>query len=363
MWRLWRGFTPNTPADLCLGIESSCDETALALVVGGRLLGQVLASQADLHAIFGGVVPELASREHGRCLGPLLDDLLSQTRSTLQQVRAVAVARGPGLLGSLLVGVAFAKGLALGLAKPLIGVNHLHAHLLINGLDAPIPWPALGLVVSGGHTDLYLMQSPWELTRLGRALDDAAGETFDKVGAAVGLPYPAGPQMDKLARGAGRPLARLPRPYLHNENLDFSFSGLKTAAIQLARQGGLTQDGAENTRQMAAFCLALNESIAETLAAKVERALGLCPEVKGLCLGGGVAANQLLRRRLEELAHAKGIQFMAPSPALCADNAVMIAYAGSLLLRQGLGHDLGLEAVPRGRPVPDDLLLLAERSP
>ncbi|MCL2123838.1 MAG: tRNA (adenosine(37)-N6)-threonylcarbamoyltransferase complex transferase subunit TsaD, partial [Desulfovibrionaceae bacterium] len=183
---------------LCLGIESSCDETALALVHDGTLVDAVLASQADMHALFGGVVPELASREHYRFMGPLYDQLMSRNGLTAAELDVVAVARGPGLLGSLLVGVAFAKALALGTHARFVGVNHLHAHLLAVGLQESIPWPCLGLVVSGGHTEIYRMESPMRFTRLGRSLDDAAGEAFDKIAKLLGLPYPGGIHLDAL---------------------------------------------------------------------------------------------------------------------------------------------------------------------
>lgn len=215
---------------LCLGIESSCDETALALVEDGRLLGSVLASQSNVHALFGGVVPELASREHYRYVGPLFDELMQRCGTKPADLDLVAAARGPGLLGSLLVGVAFAKTLALGLGAPFLGVNHLHAHLLAVGLEHELVFPALGLLVSGGHTHLYRLESPWRCLLLGRTLDDAAGEAFDKVGKLLGLAYPGGQLLDALARTGAASPKLFPRPYLDNDNLDFSFSGLKTAA-------------------------------------------------------------------------------------------------------------------------------------
>ena len=215
---------------LCLGIESSCDETALALVENGRLLASVLASQADVHALFGGVVPELASREHYRYIGPLFDELMRRCRCRSADIDLVSVARGPGLLGSLLVGVAFAKGLALGLGVPFLGLNHLHAHLLAVGLERELSFPCLGLLVSGGHTHIYRLEAPWRCLPLGRTLDDAAGEAFDKVGKLLGLAYPGGGLMDALATAGKADAGLFPRPYLDNDNLDFSFSGLKTAA-------------------------------------------------------------------------------------------------------------------------------------
>ena len=216
---------------LCLGIESSCDETALALVRDGRPLGAELATQADLHSLFGGVVPELASREHYRFIGALYDKLMRSCGVTLRDVDVIAVTRGPGLLGALLVGTAFAKGLALGANKPVLAIHPLHAHLLAAGLEHELTYPSLGLLVSGGHTHIYRINAPDALTLLGRTLDDAAGEACDKFAKMLGLPYPGGVLLDALAcRGEADPTL-FPRPYTRNANLDFSFSGLKTAAL------------------------------------------------------------------------------------------------------------------------------------
>ena len=216
---------------LCLGIESSCDETALALVRDGRPLGAELATQADLHSLFGGVVPELASREHYRFIGALYDKLMRSCGVTLRDVDVIAVTRGPGLLGALLVGTAFAKGLALGANKPVLAINHLHAHLLAAGLEHELTYPSLGLLVSGGHTHIYRINAPDALTLLGRTLDDAAGEACDKFAKMLGLPYPGGVLLDALAcRGEADPTL-FPRPYTRNANLYFSFIGLKTSSL------------------------------------------------------------------------------------------------------------------------------------
>lgn len=344
---------------ICLGIETSCDETALALTRQGRLLAAVLASQIDLHAIFGGVVPELASREHQRFIGPLFDELLRRAQICPQDIDLIAVTRGPGLLGSLLIGTAFAKGLALSLGKPIIGVNHLHAHLLAAGLDPNrdqrLEFPALGLVVSGGHTEIYRMDSPWQFSRLGRTLDDAAGETFDKVGHALGLPYPAGRALNELAQKALSPIASLPRPYIDNDNLDFSFSGLKTAAINLAHEFGISATVKEQNK-LASFSLAFNEAIACTLREKTKRALNRHPDISTLYLAGGVAANSIIRAELTDLMRNRKGSMFAPDLSLCGDNAAMIAYAGWLLHKHGMRHNLDFEAIPRGRPIPDDFI-------
>lgn len=347
---------------LCLGIESSCDETALALVEDGRLVEAVLASQANLHALFGGVVPELASREHYRFIGALFDELMRRGDRPASRIDLVAVSRGPGLLGSLLVGVAFAKGLALGLGKPLLGVNHLHAHLFAVGLEKPLRFPAMGLLVSGGHTHLYRLESPWDCRLLGRTLDDAAGEAFDKVGKFLGLAYPGGKLMDALARaGTPRP-SMFPRPYVDNDNLDFSFSGLKTAATSLAAQqlAGLEwprplTDVADAPQALKDYCASFNVAVAETLRIKTERALNRNPDVGTLILAGGVACNSLLRASIENLMRSRGGVALIPGPDLCTDNAAMVAHAGWLLGHAGFSHSLRMETIPRGRAIPDDM--------
>jgi len=347
---------------LCLGIESSCDETALALVEDGRLVEAVLASQADVHALFGGVVPELASREHYRFVGALFDELMRRSGRANADIDLISVARGPGLLGSLLVGVAFAKGLALGLGKPFLGVNHLHAHLLAVGLEHELRFPALGLLVSGGHTHLYRMESPWDCRLLGRTLDDAAGEAFDKVGKFLGLAYPGGRLMDALARAGQAKTKLFPRPYLDNDNLDFSFSGLKTAATGLAAQQLAGHDWprpltdvAHAPQVLKDYCASFNLAVVETLCAKAKRALDRTPDLKTLIMAGGVACNSLLRESITALMQSRGGEALIPGWQLCTDNAAMIAHAGWLLGQNGYHHDLCMETIPRGKAIPQDM--------
>lgn len=346
---------------LCLGVETSCDETALALVNEGRVIASVMASQADVHALFGGVVPEIASREHGRLIGPLYDLLLRQASLSIRAVDVVAFARGPGLLGSLLVGAAFAKAVSLGISRPVLGVNHLHAHLLAAGLERELLFPALGLLVSGGHTHIYLIRSPREFIALGRTIDDAAGEAFDKVGKLLGLPYPAGRLIDELAReGVSNPqLFR--RPYLDNDNLDFSFSGLKTAAAKTIAENPLLAPGntaSEAHTAVANFCASLQDVIALTLRDKFARALARHTEARSLVVAGGVAANSAVRRIMTAFAEERGLPVHMPSPTLCTDNAEMIAYTGWLLARAGGRHRFSVSCVPRGTQVPDDMVYL-----
>lgn len=351
----------------CLGIETSCDETALALVRDGVCTGSVLASQVDVHALFGGVVPELASREHYRFIGALYDELMNVTGTALDEVDAIAVARGPGLLGALLVGVAFAKGLALAADKPLVGVNHLHAHLLVAGLEQSIVYPALGLLVSGGHTHLYRMDSPTAFTVLGKTMDDAAGEAFDKFAKMLGLPYPGGALLDALSQQGDSAAVAFPRPYTHVDSLDFSFSGLKTSALtwltahpSLVKNGWLVaREGAEAASQeLRDVCASYLVAVADTLRCKLERTLVRYPDANfaSLVVAGGVAANTQVRAAAADFATTHGLRLYLPSRRLCTDNGIMIANAGYVYACEGLGHGLGLSAVPRGKPIPDDFV-------
>ncbi len=344
---------------ICLGIESSCDETALALVRDGLLIESIVATQEEIHALFGGVVPELASREHYRLMGPLYDALLQRAGIEAQDVDYYAVSRGPGLLGSLLVGVNFAKGLALASKKPIVGVNHLYAHLLAAGIEQPLIFPAVGVLVSGGHTHVYRINSVQSFEVLGRTLDDAAGEAFDKVGKMLGLPYPAGRIIDELARrGHDNNKKIFPRPYIDNDNLDFSFSGLKTAAsLYVQEHSELLQkfvDVESAPQALCDMCLAFNQAIVDTLCIKVTRTLERHDDVKCIMLAGGVAGNSLLRERLQNLALGFNKKFIVPSLDLCTDNASMVAYAGWCYAQAGLKHKLNFEAIPRGKPLPED---------
>ena len=361
---------------LVLGIESSCDETAFGLVKNGKLVAQSVASQADVHALFGGVVPELASREHYRILGPLYDDFMQKNNFKTADLDAVAVARGPGLLGSLLVGVSFAKALAFGAGIPLIGVDHLRAHLLAPGLETNLPFPALGLLVSGGHTHLYYIEEANKFTLLGKTLDDAAGEAFDKVAKMLGLPYPGGRFLDKLGQEGVINPKLFSYPYLDNTNLDFSFSGLKTAAAQylkthpelMAQVKKLPPTFSELEKlkdysdfaHLTEFCASFNHCIAHTLCVKTKRALKQLSEngkpVNGLIVAGGVACNTMLRQDATKLAQDENLPLVLPSFSLCTDNGAMIAYSGYLMHLAGQSHNLTLEAIPRGKIIPDDFI-------
>ncbi len=349
-----------------LGIETSCDETAVALVDDGRLLGEKLATQIDVHALFGGVVPEIASREHLRILPRLYRELMDETGLAPEEIDGVAVARGPGLLGSLLVGVSFAKGLCLSSGASLIGVNHLWAHLLAPGLTGELVFPALGLLVSGGHTHTYLIKSPVEFELLGRTLDDAAGEVFDKVAKVLNFPYPGGRYIDALAQEGEVDNRLFPRPYIENPSLDFSFSGLKTAVAnyisthpelvfsEMAYPDVVATLPGEERERLARVCASFNWSVADTLRIKVDRALNQVGPVRSLVVAGGVAANSLVRETMGKLAADNGLVLTLPDLSLCTDNGSMIAYAGWLLAEAGYTHGWDLDAVPRGRVVPLD---------
>ncbi|MGM0645030.1 MAG: tRNA (adenosine(37)-N6)-threonylcarbamoyltransferase complex transferase subunit TsaD [Thermodesulfobacteriota bacterium] len=350
-----------------LGIETSCDETGLAVVENGRLVAQQLATQGAMHAVFGGVVPELASREHLRTLDPLWQSLLEATGLEPEDFDAVAVARGPGLLGSLLVGLGFAKGLVVANGAQLIGVDHLVAHLLAPGLERTLQYPCLGLLVSGGHTQLYTLQGPTQVEVLGSTLDDAAGEAFDKFAKLLNLPYPGGKHVDQLGALAEPDPELLPVPYVDNRNLDFSFSGLKTAAAQIIqhrpgmRLETMPKDAdivalGRQRPELARLCASFNWAVARALRNKTARALARFPETQQLIVAGGVAANSVVRREMAELAQEAAVDLVLPSLSLCTDNAAMIAYAGECFCAEGLAHGLELEAVPRGQRVPWDYL-------
>jgi N6-L-threonylcarbamoyladenine synthase len=303
-----------------LGIETSCDETAAGVVEdGARLLASVVSSQVHLHAEYGGVVPELASRQHVQAMIPVLDEALSQAGCGLDGVDAVAVTYGPGLAGALLVGANFAKALAYSLALPLVPVNHLEGHIYAAWLDSPAPprFPVLALIVSGGHSDVVLMEDHGRYRRLGETVDDAAGEAFDKVARLLGLGFPGGPAIDRLAATAGPATVRLPRAKL-DRPYDFSFSGLKTKVLRVVRG---EEGPAPGVAELAA---AFQESVVDSL---VTKALAAAREhgARQIVLSGGVAANTLLRKTLVERSR---VEVLVPPPALCTDNGAMIAACG-----------------------------------
>ncbi|HTJ92320.1 MAG TPA: tRNA (adenosine(37)-N6)-threonylcarbamoyltransferase complex transferase subunit TsaD [Pararobbsia sp.] len=314
---------------LVLGLESSCDETGLALYDSERgLLAHALHSQIAMHREYGGVVPELASRDHIRRALPLLEQVLDTAHVTLADVDAIAFTQGPGLAGALLVGASIANGLALALDKPVIGIHHLEGHLLSPLLvDAPPPFPFIALLVSGGHTQLMRVTEVGQYETLGETLDDAAGEAFDKTAKLLGLGYPGGPEVSRMAEFGNPGAVVLPRPMLHSGDLDFSFSGLKTAVLTAVRKRGANvceQDKADIARGFV-------DAAVEVLATKSLAALKQT-KLKRLVVAGGVGANRQLREALDAAAKRRGFAVHYPDLSLCTDNGAMIALAGALRL-------------------------------
>lgn len=327
---------------LILGVESSCDETGLALYdSAGGLLAHVLHSQVDLHALHGGVVPELASRDHIRRVIPLLDQVLAEAGRDAAAIDGIAYTRGPGLAGALLVGAGVARSLAWALDRPALGIHHMEAHLLAPLLEPDPPaFPFVALLVSGGHTMLVQVAGVGRYRLLGESLDDAAGEAFDKTAKLLGLGYPGGPALERLARD-GRPgTFRLPRPMTDRPGLDFSFSGLKTQARTLIRQ----HEGAAGAA--ADIACAFQDAVADTLAIKCRRAL-VEAGASRLVVSGGVSANGVIRRRLDETAAAAAARVYYPRLDLCTDNGAMVAYAGWRRLRAGESDGLDFDVYPR----------------
>ena len=353
-----------SPQETCiLAIESSCDETAAAIVLDGRrVLSNIVATQHDLHSEYGGVVPEIASRAHLERVLPVVRSALSEAGLPLSRIDAVAAGTRPGLIGSLLVGVSIAKALAWSLSKPFIGVDHVESHLLAGLLDAEeVPWPALGLVVSGGHTSLFAMKGPLNPELLGATIDDAAGEAFDKAAAMLGLPYPGGPYLDALAEEGdeGAPV-KLPVSLLGKGSLDFSFSGLKTAMLYAIRgkpqrQGKKTVFARElddlNDSERRALAVSFREAVVAALITKTRAALEQTG-AKTLLTGGGVIANKLLRRELETLAREEELLLRLPPMSFCVDNAAMLAAAAHERFLRGDTDTLAATAQPTTRRAP-----------
>ncbi|MCD5407393.1 MAG: tRNA (adenosine(37)-N6)-threonylcarbamoyltransferase complex transferase subunit TsaD [Desulfotomaculum sp.] len=330
---------------IILGIETSCDETAAAVVVDGvQIKSNIIASQVAVHAKFGGVVPEVAARKHLELINQVIIAALTKAGLTYQDINAVAVTCGPGLVGALLVGVAAAKALAYALPSvALIGVNHLEGHIYANFLERPdLDFPLLCLVVSGGHTDLVLITHHGSYQLLGGTLDDAAGEAFDKVARALGLGYPGGPLISRLARQGNAQSIPLPRAYLAADSLDFSFSGLKSAVLNYLNQAKQKNIAVNTADVVASFQQAVVDVLVDKtlLAAKKHH-------VKTVLLAGGVAANELLRQQLRQVGKDAGLMITYPPPIFCTDNAAMIACCGYYKYLRSEFAPLTLNAVPR----------------
>lgn len=332
-----------------LGIETSCDETAAAVVADGRrILSNVVASQAQLHSAYGGVVPELASRHHVEAIAPVVEAAMAEAGTRFDELAAVAVTQGPGLVGSLLVGLQAAKAIALVHGKPLVPVHHVAGHVAAAFLaHGEIPLPALSLVVSGGHTSLYSVPEPGTHRLLGRTRDDAAGEAFDKVAKLLGLGYPGGPLIDRLAQGANERAVEFAVARIKDGRADFSFSGIKTAVLLHVRREGILPVADPNAVPdrvrdlVASFQRAVVDALVRglTRAAREHRP-------RSLILTGGVAANSLLRRETERAGRELGLPVFIPPIDLTTDNAAMIAAAGYVGLQRGVRGDLGLNAEP-----------------
>lgn len=325
---------------IILGIESSCDETAAAVYTSDGLQSNIIASQS-IHRKFGGVVPELASRAHQRSITAVTTQSLQEAGISIQAVDAIAVTHGPGLMGALLVGLSFAKGLALSYGKPLIGVNHIDAHIYANFIEERPEYPFIALIVSGGHTRLVLVRDFLDHQVLGDTRDDAAGEAFDKTSKILGLPYPGGPEMDRLSRSGNRKWLRFPRAFL-NEGYEFSYSGLKTAVLYHLESILETEREAYLASNMSDLCASIADAITEPLVVKAARALDEFG-VKRLVLAGGVSANSMLREKMLALSTAKKIELHIPRPVYCTDNAAMIAVTGYLKAQRNMFDSLSLE--------------------
>ncbi|ASS76613.1 tRNA (adenosine(37)-N6)-threonylcarbamoyltransferase complex transferase subunit TsaD [Tumebacillus algifaecis] len=324
-----------------LGIETSCDETSAAVIRDGKeILSNVIASQIEIHKRFGGVVPEVASRKHVESISGVVDAALEQAGLTLDDLSAVAVTYGPGLVGALLTGVAFAKGLCWAKGIPMIGVQHIAGHIYANFLSGGMEPPLIALVVSGGHTELVHMPTHGEFSFLGRTRDDAAGEAYDKVARSMGLDYPGGPLIDRLAQTGNPEAYAFPRAWIDEQSMDFSFSGLKSAVINALHNA--EQRGEEIVREdvAASFQAAVVEVLVEKTVRAVERT-----GVRNVVVAGGVAANKGLRKRLTERAAEASFHVHFPTLDLCTDNAAMIAAAAFPLYEAGQFHDLDLNAL------------------
>ncbi len=326
-----------TGKPLVLGIESSCDETAAAVVsADGAILSNVVWGQVELHQAFGGVVPEIAARAHAERLDYAVEAALAAANCTLDVIDALAVTAGPGLIGGLWAGVTFAKGLSAATGKPLYGINHLAGHALTPRLTHRLAFPYLLLLASGGHCQFLLVSGVDRFHRLGGTIDDAPGEAFDKVAKALGLPQPGGPAVEQEAAKGDPERFRLPRPLLDRPGCDLSFSGLKTAVLR-ARDALVQAQGGLTWADRADLCASFQAAVVEILAEKLSRALALVPEVTAVAVAGGVAANQALRKALEAV--VAGRSFVAPPLALCTDNAAMIAWAALERMMAGFSPD------------------------
>jgi N6-L-threonylcarbamoyladenine synthase len=323
---------------LVLGIETSCDDTAAAVLLdGATILANVVSSQDEIHGQYGGVVPELASRHHVQNILPILDGALQAAKISLREINGIAVTRGPGLVGSLLVGLSLAKGLAFRWNIPYVGVNHLEAHLLAIQLEQDVPFPYIALLASGGHTLIYCVKDIGEYVYLGGTRDDAAGEAYDKVAKMMGLGYPGGRAIDELARSGNRKAVRFPRAQLRGASYDFSFSGIKTSVLQYLKSP------AQQQASKADIAASFQEAVVDMLIKPTIKA-AVAQAVKRIVLAGGVAANSRLREKMRQSGEAENLQVYFPSAKFCTDNAAMIALTGHHWIRRGRRDDFAVNA-------------------
>tara|TARA_B100000686_G_scaffold63927_1_gene68722 strand:+ start:7673 stop:8704 length:1032 start_codon:yes stop_codon:yes gene_type:complete len=336
-----------------LGIETSCDDTAAAVITDGTIIkSNIVASQSDMHKKYGGIIPEIASREHFTSLIPVVNEALEQASLTYKNIDAIAVTNGPGLAGSLLIGVNSAKGLSMSWDKPLIGINHLEGHIYSAWLEDLEPdhqagFPLVCLIASGGHTDLVVMKDHLDYKLIGKTRDDAAGEAFDKAARVLGLGFPGGPEIQKMSEEALETVAALPRPAI-KDSLDFSFSGLKTALVRKAEAEGfypVIDNNGPSRQQTTEYSFAFQEAIVDCLVRNTVKAVSE-NNAKGVILGGGVAANSRLRQKMND---AMDVPVFVPRPGLCTDNGAMIGAAAFFNLQNGLPFELDMDAIPNLR--------------
>jgi len=333
-----------------LGIDTSCDDTSAAVVRDGvEVLSNVVASQASMHARWGGIVPEIACRAHLESLLPVVEEALARSGDTLATIDAIGVTTRPGLIGALLVGVAGAKALAYAADKPLVAVDHIEGHMHANRLDAPdLAPPYVSMIVSGGHSQIFVYRGPGDHELLGETIDDAAGEAFDKVAALLGLPYPGGPSIERAAQGGDREAARFPRSMLAGDSLDMSFSGLKTSVLyhlkgQNAKRGGLGPAAALSEAERADVAASFQEAVVDALVSKAVRAVTQTG-LRAVAVGGGVACNARLREKLTEAGRRRRFRVHFPPRELCTDNAAMIASLAYWNFKAGKGIGLDIDA-------------------
>ncbi len=330
---------------IILGIETSCDETSAAIVRDGKLLSNVTVVQL-FHSEHGGVVPELASRAHLKLIVPIVDDALRKASVDKANLDAVAAVHGPGLIGSILVGLSFGKAMAMGLGIPFIGINHMEAHIFSNLIDDPKPsFPFVNLTVSGGHTQLVLVKNYFQYQLLGETIDDAAGEAFDKVAKMLGIGYPGGPLVDKSAVNGNAKAVNFPRPYLEEGSHEFSFSGIKTSVLYYLRKVGFDKTINRNKQFIADVCASFQAAIVDVLIDKLLIAAKKY-NVKDVTVSGGVSANSELRRRLEAETKINHLNLFIPKLDFCTDNGAMVAAAGYERLRHGFKSSFELTAEP-----------------